>query len=149
ARRYPRRAAAQEQTIPHRTILLALAAFLGSGLAGFALAAAQTPGPKSEARFVGGFNPDACRYPVEQRRQGISACCIMDLDIDANGRVLKSDGSCTDDAFLMPTQRCLAAQAFLPATANGRPVRAPHTLEYEWRANAPSQGSLCKRLRVS
>lgn len=141
---------ALEQTIPkNRTILLGLAAFLGAGLAGFALATAQGPQLKTEARFVGGFNPDACRYPGEQRRKGISACCIMDLDIGADGRVLKSDGSCTDDAFLMPTQRCLAAQAFVPATANGQPVRAPHTLEYEWRANAPSQGSLCRRLKTS
>jgi hypothetical protein len=119
-------------------------------LAGLSLhAAAQGPSPKTEARFVGGFKPDACRYPSEQRRQGISACCIMDLDIDADGRVLKSDGSCTDAAFLLPTQRCLAAQDFVPATANGRAVRAPHTLEYEWRANAPSDGSLCKRLKTS
>lgn len=112
-------------------------------------AAAQEPRQKTEARFVGGFNPDACRYPREQRRNGVSACCIMDLDIDAEGRVVKSEGSCTDAAFLLPTQRCLAAQSFVPATANGKPVRAPHTLEYEWRANAPSQGSLCQRLKTS
>ncbi len=127
---------------------LTLAAALVACLS--AHAAAQAPATRqTEARFLGGFNPDACRYPKEQRRAGVSACCIMDLDIDAHGRVLKSDGSCTDAAFLLPTQRCLAAQSFLPATANGRAVRAPHTLEYEWRANAPSDGSLCRRLKTS
>jgi hypothetical protein len=126
-------------------LTLAVALLAGVGLH----AAAQGPGQKTQARFVGGFNPDACRYPSAQRRQGISACCIMDLDISADGRVLKSEGSCTDAAFLLPTQRCLAAQSFVPATANGRAVRGPHTLEYEWRANAPSDRSLCKRLKTS
>jgi hypothetical protein len=30
-------------------------------------ATAQGPSAKTEARFVGGFNPDACRYPAEER----------------------------------------------------------------------------------
>lgn len=100
---------------------------------------------KTEARFLGGFQPDACRYPREARRQGISACCMMDLDIGADGRVLKSDGECTDPSFLLPTQRCLAAQSFMPATVNGRPVRSLQSLEYEWRAEGQVT-SLCRKL---
>jgi hypothetical protein len=100
---------------------------------------------KTEARFLGGFSPDACRFPREARRQGISACCVMDLDIGANGRVLKSEGQCTDPSFLVPTQRCLAAQSFMPATVNGQPVRSLQSLEYEWRAEGQVT-SLCRKL---
>ncbi|MDP3736663.1 MAG: energy transducer TonB [Hyphomonadaceae bacterium] len=104
---------------------------------------------KTRAQFVGGFRPDACRYPAQPRREGISACCIMDLDIGADGRVLTSDGHCTHPAFLAPTQRCLAAQSFMPATVNGQPVRALQSIEYEWRSWDGSGAGLCQKLKTS
>jgi hypothetical protein len=70
----------------------------------------------------------------------------MDLSIDASGRVTSADGVCSDPVFLEPTKVCLAVQSFIPATRNGQPVPAAHHMEYEWRANAPSEGNLCKRL---
>jgi hypothetical protein len=114
-------------------------------------ASAQAPAlaKKTIARFIGGFYPDACRFPAEQRRKHVSGCCIMELDISADGKVLASDGTCTNAAFLAPTQRCLAAHSFAPATVNGQPVRAQQTLEYEWRAEGPAPESLCKPLRTS
>ena len=112
-------------------------------------AGAQAPAAKTVARFIGGFYPDACRFPAEQRRNHVSGCCIMDLDISADGKVLASDGICTDPVFLAPTQRCLAAHSFAPATVNGQPVRARQTMEYEWRAEGPAPASLCKPLRIS
>jgi hypothetical protein len=114
-----------------------------------ATAQGAAPAPRTQARFIGGFYPDACRYPAEERRTRVSACCIMDLDIDAAGHLLASDGTCTHPAFLAPTQRCLAAHAFAPATVNGRPVRAKQSMEYEWRAEGPAPASLCKPLRTS
>jgi len=104
---------------------------------------------KTKAQFVGGFHPDACRYPVEPRRKGISACCIMDLDINADGRVVASEGTCTHPAFVTPTQRCLAAQNFIPATVNGQPVRAMQSIEYEWRSWDGSGSGLCQKLKTS
>jgi hypothetical protein len=59
--------------------------------------------------------------------------------------VLTSSGECSDPAFLAPTQRCLAAQSFVPATRNGQPVRALQSLEYEWRAEGQTT-SLCRKL---
>ena len=124
-------------------IVIALAA---AGLA----ASAQAPAPgKQKAQYVGGFHPEACRYPAEQRRARISACCIMDLDIGADGRVLASDGTCTQPGFLEATQRCMTAQRFIPATVNGQPVRAQQSMEYEWRAEGPAPTSLCAKLRTS
>lgn len=104
---------------------------------------------KTRAQFIGGFQPDACRYPAKPRREGISACCIMDLDIDADGRVVASEGHCTHPAFLAPTQRCLAAQSFMPATVNGQPVRALQSMEYEWRSWDGSGAGLCQKLKTS
>ena len=104
---------------------------------------------KTKAQFVGGFHPDACRYPVEPRRKGISACCIMDLDITADGRVVASEGTCTHPAFITATQRCLAAQNFIPATVNGQPVRAMQSIEYEWRSWDGSGSGLCQKLKTS
>ena len=69
----------------------------------------------------------------------------MDIDIGADGRVLKSEGECTDPSFLVPTQRCLAVQSFVPATVNGQPVRSLQFLEYEWRATGQTT-SLCRKL---
>lgn len=116
-------------------------------------ASAQSPGsgpaPKQKAQYLGGFHPESCRFPAEQRRARISACCIMDLEISADGRVLASEGTCTHKAFLEPTRRCLAAQRFLPATVNGQPVRAQQSMEYEWRAEGPAPTSLCGPLRTS
>jgi hypothetical protein len=72
----------------------------------------------------------------------------MDLHIDAQGRMIKGDGECTDPSFLAPTLRCLAAQDFVPATHNGRPVADLQHLEYEWRATTPA-GELCNKLKTS
>src|SRR5262245_9567654 len=95
-------------------IIVALAA---AGLAASAQTAGRAPGAgKQRAQYVGGFHPEECRYPVEQRRAHISACCIMDLDIGADGRVIASDGTCTQPGFLEATQRCMTAQRFIPAT---------------------------------
>jgi hypothetical protein len=121
--------------------VLAVAAVLAS----LALPASAQLKSRTEARYIGGFSPDACRYPTEARRRGISACCLMELDIAADGRVLTSSGECTDPSFLAPTQRCLAAQNFMPATLNGQPVRALQSLEYEWRAEGQTT-SLCRKL---
>ena len=125
------------------------------GLAGLAAASlgaislAQTPADrKTDAQFAGGFRPDECRWPVEARRQQLSGCCQMDLEIDAKGRMVAGDGVCSDPMFLAPTLRCLAAQDFLPATRNGIPVPDSQHLEYEWRATKPS-GNLCAKLKTS
>jgi hypothetical protein len=125
--------------------------------AGLALAAAcaalAAPGAaqRSVSRdtqpyFLGGYDPRACRFPPDARAAGLSGCCNMDLEINASGRVTKADGVCSDPVFLEPTRRCLSVQAFMPATRNGQAVAVTHHLEYEWRANAPSDGSLCRRL---
>ena len=100
-----------------RLAIAAVAAF--AGLA----AVAQTPSAKgkTEAQFAGGFRPDECRWPREARRQQLSGCCQMDLQIDATGRMVAGDGVCSDPMFLEPTLRCLAAQDFIPATRNGAP----------------------------
>lgn len=102
----------------------------------------------TEARYAGGFRPEACRWPGEARRRQLSACCQMELSIDAAGRMRSGEGVCTDPIFLEPTLRCLAAQTFIPATRNGRPVPDVHHLEYEWRASTPS-GNLCAGLKTS
>ena len=127
-----------------RLAIAAVAAF--AGLA----AVAQTPSAKSktEAQFAGGFRPDECRWPREARRQQLSGCCQMDLQIDATGRMVAGDGVCSDPMFLEPTLRCLAAQDFIPATRNGAPVADRQHLEYEWRATTPS-GNLCSKLKTS
>ena len=103
---------------------------------------------KTDAQFAGGFRPDECRWPVEARRQQLSGCCQMDLEIDAKGRMVAGDGVCSDPMFLAPTLRCLAAQDFVPATRNGMPVPDSQHLEYEWRATKPS-GNLCAKLKTS
>lgn len=121
------------------------------GLASFA-AVAQTPAApkaKTEARYAGGFRPDACRWPREARQKQISACCQMDLEIDADGYVIRGEGECTDPTFLEPTLRCLAAQKFIPATRNGQPVSDLQHLEYEWRATTPPGRDLCNKLKTS
>jgi Gram-negative bacterial TonB protein C-terminal len=127
-----------------RLAIAAVAAF--AGLA----AVAQTPSAKgkTEAQFAGGFRPDECRWPREARRQQLSGCCQMDLQIDATGRMVAGDGVCSDPMFLEPTLRCLAAQDFIPATRNGAPVADRQHLEYEWRATTPS-GNLCSKLKTS
>jgi hypothetical protein len=127
-----------------RLAIAAVAAF--AGLA----AVAQTPSArgKTEAQFAGGFRPDECRWPREARRQQLSGCCQMDLQIDATGRMVAGDGVCSDPMFLEPTLRCLAAQDFIPATRNGAPVADRQHLEYEWRATTPS-GNLCNKLKTS
>ena len=127
---------------------LTIAAALLAGL--MVNASAQDAGAaKRKAQYLGGFRPDECRYPPVHRRNLVSACCVMELDIDATGHVLASEGVCTHKDFLAPTQRCLAVQRFAPATENGHPVRARQSLEYEWRANSPATESLCKKLRTS
>lgn len=129
----------------HLACLTALAILTASSLA-------QTPGGPgqgaTEARYAGGFRPEACRWPRGARQQQLSACCQMELSIDAAGRMRSGEGVCTDPAFLEPTLRCLAAQTFIPATRNGRPVPDVHRLEYEWRASKPS-GNLCAGLKTS
>lgn len=107
------------------------------------------PGKKTEAQYAGGFRPDACRWPRAARATQLSGCCQMDLEIDAQGQVLKADGICSDPMFLEPTVRCLAAQEFIPATRNGQPVRDLQHLEYEWRATKPSKTNLCDKLKTS
>jgi hypothetical protein len=119
-----------------------------AGLAATGLAQTGTPKAKTEARFAGGFRPDACRWPKGARAKQLSACCQVDLQIDAQGRMVDGDGECTDDSFLEPTLRCLAAQDFVPATRNGQRVADLHHLEYEWRATTPA-GDLCKKLKTS
>lgn len=127
-----------------RLAIAAVAAFAGL------VAVAQTPSAKgkTEAQFAGGFRPDECRWPREARRQQLSGCCQMDLQIDATGRMVAGDGVCSDPMFLEPTLRCLAAQDFIPATRNGAPVADRQHLEYEWRATTPS-GNLCSKLKTS
>jgi hypothetical protein len=121
------------------------------GAAGFAaVSLAQTaPKAKTEARFAGGFRPDQCRWPREARQKQMSACCQMDLEIDATGRMIRGDGECTDPMFLEPTLRCLAAQDFVPATRNGLAVPDSQHLEYEWRATVPPGRDLCNTLKTS
>lgn len=113
-----------------------------------AISLAQTPTNRTEARFAGGFYPDACRWPREARAQQLSGCCQMDLEIDATGRMIAGDGVCSDPMFLEPTLRCLAAQDFIPATRNGVAVSDLQQLEYEWRATKPS-GNMCSKLKTS
>jgi hypothetical protein len=73
----------------------------------------------------------------------------MDLEIGADGRMIRGEGVCTDPMFVEPTLRCLAAQAFVPATRNGQPVSDLQQLEYEWRATTPPGRNLCATLRTS
>ena len=120
-----------------------------AGLGAAALAQAPAGQAKTEARYAGGFRPDACRWPREARQKQISACCQMDLEIDASGRMIRGDGECTDPMFLEPTLRCLAAQEFVPATRNGKPVSDLQHLEYEWRATTPPGRDLCNKLKTS
>ena len=124
-------------------------ACLGVSCLGGDMAAQTSGGAKRQAQYVGGFFPDYCRFPREPRRNGVSACCIMDLDIAPDGHVLKVDGACTHPDFLAPTQLCLSVQRFVPATQNGQPVRALQTFEYEWRATGPHTEDLCKKLKTS
>jgi hypothetical protein len=123
-------------------LVAAIAASLG------AISLAQTPANRTEAKFAGGFYPDACRWPREARAQQLSGCCQMDLQIDATGRMIAGDGVCSDPMFLEPTLRCLAAQDFIPATRNGIAVSDLQHLEYEWRATKPS-GNMCSKLKTS
>jgi hypothetical protein len=132
--------------IHFRVAIAASIAFAGLGAA----VLAQTPSAKgkTEAQFAGGFRPDECRWPREARRQQLSGCCQMDLQIDATGRRSAGDGVCSDPMFLEPTLRCLAAQDFIPATRNGVAVTDRQHLEYEWRATTPS-GNMCDKLKTS
>lgn len=132
--------------IRFRIVIAASLALAGLGAAGLA----QTPSAngRTEAQFAGGFRPDACRWPREARRQQLSGCCQMDLQIDATGRMVAGDGVCSDPMFLEPTLRCLAAQDFIPATRNGAAVADRQHLEYEWRATTPS-GNMCDKLKTS
>jgi hypothetical protein len=100
-------------------------------------------------QFLGGYHARACAYPKAAREAALSGCCAMTLEIDAQGHVTKASGTCTDPVFFEPTRRCLSTQAFSPARRGGKPVKATHEMEYEWRANAPSPGNMCKRLGVS
>ncbi len=86
---------------------------------------------KIEAKFAGGFRPDACRWPRAARQQQLSGCCQMDLEISADGLMIRGDGVCSDPMFLEPTLRCLAAQEFIPARQNGQavPDKQPMTLK--------------------
>jgi hypothetical protein len=118
------------------------------GGAGSAQTGATKDG-KTQAQFMGGFRPGACRYPKAARAIQLSGCCQMDLHIGADGAVLKADGVCSDPMFLEPTRRCLSVQSFIPATQNGRPVSALQHLEYEWRATTPSTTNLCNKLKTS
>ncbi|OYW43226.1 MAG: hypothetical protein B7Z38_02315 [Rhodobacterales bacterium 12-64-8] len=134
-----------------KPVLAACAVLAGLTAAGISLA--QTPTNKTatnktEARFAGGFYPDACRWPREARAQQLSGCCQMDLEIDATGRMVAGNGVCSDPMFLEPTLRCLAAQDFIPATRNGMAVSDLQQLEYEWRATKPS-GNMCSKLKTS
>jgi hypothetical protein len=129
--------------VPARLILTVVVA-----VAWLSPAAAQLKST-TEARYVGGFHPQACRYPPSARKAGLSGCCQMDLDIGAKGEVLKADGVCSDPIFLEPTRLCLTVQQFVPATRNGQPVRGMHHLEYEWRSTVPSDKNLCQKLKTS
>ena len=133
-----------------RLALACVAILAGLGAAGWGAASLAQTGAKArtEARFAGGFRPAACRWPQGARARQASACCQMDLQIDAGGRMIKGDGVCTDPSFLEPTLRCLAAQDFVPATHNGRAVADLQHLEYEWRATTPA-GELCNKLKTS
>src|SRR5262245_47402211 len=96
-----------------RSTARSAALMLVAGLLAAGAVQAQGPAPsqaKRKALYVGGFHPESCRYPREQRRNRVSGCCIMDLDIGADGRVLASSGMCTDPAFLEPTRLCMTAQ---------------------------------------
>jgi hypothetical protein len=131
----------------------ALIAVAGLGAAALgAVGLAQTaaaPGKKIEAKFAGGFRPDACRWPRAARQQQLSGCCQMDLEISADGLMIRGDGVCSDPMFLEPTLRCLAAQEFIPARQNGHAVADQHHLEYEWRATTPPGRDLCNKLKTS
>jgi len=134
-----------------KPVLAACAVLAGLTAAGISLAQTptnKTPTNKTEARFAGGFYPDACRWPREARAQQLSGCCQMDLEIDATGRMVAGNGVCSDPMFLEPTLRCLAAQDFIPATRNGMAVSDLQQLEYEWRATKPS-GNMCSKLKTS
>lgn len=73
----------------------------------------------------------------------------MDLEIAADGSLIRGKGECTDPMFLEPTLRCLAAQTFVPATRNGVAVSDLQHLEYEWRATTPPGSDLCNKLKTS
>jgi hypothetical protein len=130
-----------------RFALACVAAVAGLTAAGLAQTSTP-PRAKTEAQFGGGFRPDACRWPKGARAKQLSACCQMDLQIDAEGRMVDGDGECTDPSFLEPTLRCLAAQDFIPATRNGQRVADQQHLEWEWRATTPA-GELCNKLKTS
>ena len=126
----------------------AIAGAAGLGAVGLAQTA-STPGSKTEAKFAGGFRPDACRWPREARKAQLSGCCQIDLDIDASGHMVRGDGVCSDPMFLEPTLRCLSAQTFIPARRNGQTIADRHHMEYEWRATTPPGHDLCERLKTS
>jgi len=128
-----------------RALFLALTA----SLAFIAVPASAQLKNRTEARYTGGFHPQACRYPPSARKAGLSGCCQMDLDIGSKGEVLNAEGTCSDPIFLEPTRLCLTVQQFVPATVNGQPVRAMHHLEYEWRSTVPSDRNLCQKLKTS
>ena len=134
-----------------RLALAVIASLASLGAAGWGAASLAQTGAtaKTEARFAGGFRPDACRWPKGARANQVSACCQMNLEIDAQGRMTKGSGECTDPSFLEPTLRCLAAQDFVPATRNGVRVSDLQHLEYEWRATTPPGRDLCDTLKSS
>lgn len=146
-----REASTQEKAIRRVHALASIlftAPLLAAGVG--AVGIAQTsPKPKIEARFAGGFRPDACRWPKGARARQASACCQMELEIDASGQMTKGDGVCSDPDFLQPTLRCLAAQKFIPASQNGRNIADRHHMEYEWRATTPPDREMCNKLKTS
>ena len=116
------------------------------------VAVAQTPSApkaKTEARYAGGFRPDACRWPREARQKQMSACCQMDLEIDANGCMVGARASAP--IRCSSSRRCAASprrsSCRPPATAS--PVSDLQHLEYEWRATTPPGRDLCNKLKTS
>lgn len=132
-----------------RVIHVLAIALIAASAAGAVGLAQTVPKAKTEARFAGGFRPDACRWPKGARARQVSACCQMDLEIDANGFMIRGDGVCTDPTFLQPTLRCLAAQKFVPASRNGQTIADRHHMEYEWRATTPPDHDMCNKLKTS
>lgn len=65
--------------MPIRARLALASVAILAGLTSVSLAQpAAKPGKKTEARFAGGYRPDACRYPKPAREKQLSGCCQMD-----------------------------------------------------------------------
>ena len=86
-------------------IRLALACIAAvAGLTATGLAQTTAPKAKTEAQFAGGFRPDACRWPKGARAKQLSACCQMDLQIDAQGRMVTSSGYPLSAGITLPPE---------------------------------------------